>query len=321
MQLNAQGDDSGILTTEGADQVIAFSTPQNAILDNYSVYVSDVLNLTDNLLVNAAIRYDVYESKSISAADNFTKNFSNWSPKFGLVFQPVKDQVSLFANYQNGFGRPQQIADYAGGIASNYYAKPEQSIQYEGGVKLDLFDGKLSGTLSYFDITVNDKTIFIGNYVDGYNTQDGKQHNKGFEAQFVLAPLKGWNIIAGYSYVDSKLVEGNADFVGLRTEDAGPKNVANLWTSYKFTESFIKGFGLGFGGNYGSEYATLNRNIAGKFYLPEYLVFGATAFYEVNHFRIAVKVDNLTNEEYYKGWSTINPQTPRSYLGSVSYNF
>jgi len=322
MQLNDKGDDSGDLTENGANQVIVAQPESNATLDNYSVYVSDVFNISDRFFINAAVRFDVYESKYTTVGgENFTKNFSNWSPKFGLVFQPIKERVSLFANYQNGFGRPQQVADYNGGIATSFYAKPEQSIQYEGGVKFDFFDGKLSGTLSYFDITVNDKTIFVGNYTDGYITQDGKQQNRGFEAQFLFVPLKGWNITAGYSYIDSKLKEGNADFVGLRPEDAGPNNVANLWTSYKFTDNFVKGLGFGLGANYGSEYATLSRNIAGKFYLPEYLVFGATAFYDAKHFRVAVKVDNLTNEEYYKGWSTINPQNPRSVLGSISYNF
>lgn len=322
MKLNEQGDDSGDLTENAADQVIVAQPESNATLDNYSVYVSDVFNISDRFFINAAVRFDVYESQYTTVGgENFTKNFSNWSPKFGLVFQPVKERVSLFANYQNGFGRPQQVADYNGGVATSFYARPEQSIQYEGGVKFDFFDGKVSGTLSYFDITVNDKTIFVGNYTDGYITQDGKQHNKGFEAQFLFVPLKGWNITAGYSYIDSKLKEGNADFVGLRPEDAGPNNVANLWTSYKFTDNFVKGLGFGLGANYGSEYATLSRNIAGKFYLPEYLVFGATAFYDAKHFRVAVKVDNLTNEEYYKGWSTINPQNPRSVLGSVSYNF
>ncbi|REG98411.1 TonB-dependent siderophore receptor [Flavobacterium aquicola] len=321
IKMNEQGDDSGDLTPKGADQVITFSTPDNASLDNYSFYVSDVLNVTDNLFLNAAVRYDVYESKYSSASNSFSKDFSNWSPKFGIIFQPIKEQISIFANYQNGFGRPQQIADYVAGVANNYYAKPEQSIQYEGGVKLDFFKGKLSGTLSYFDITVNDKTIFIGDYTNGHNDQNGKQRNKGFEAQFLLAPLKGWNVTAGYSYIDSKLLEGDAVFVGLRPESAGPYNNANLWTSYKFTENFIKGFGLGLGANYGGEYATLNRNFTGQFYLPEYLVFGATAFYETSNFRIAVKADNLTNEEYYRGWSTINPQTPRSFLGSVSYKF
>ncbi|WP_269236388.1 TonB-dependent siderophore receptor [Flavobacterium flavigenum] len=322
MKLNAQGDDSGDLTESGADQVITAQPETNATLDNYSVYISDVFNISDRLFINAAIRFDVYESKyNTVGSDNFNKNFSSWSPKFGLVFQPVKERVSLFANYQNGFGRPQQVADYNAGVATNYFAKPEQSIQYEGGVKVDFFDGKLSGTLSYFDITVNDKTIFVGDYTDGFITQDGKQRNTGFEAQFLFVPLKGWNITAGYSYIESKLKEGNTDFVGLRPEDAGPRNVANLWTSYKFTDNFVQGLGFGFGANYGSEYATLSRNVAGKFYLPEYLVLGATAFYDAKHFRLAVKVDNLTNEEYYKGWSTINPQNPRSVLGSVSFNF
>lgn len=326
--MNNAGDDSGLLTPQGV--ILPAGEPNNSTLENYSGYISNIFNIADNLLINAAVRYDVYAIKSENAFETSKKTLENWSPKFGIVFQPIKDQISIFVNYQNGFQRPQQVSDYVDGTGINRYAKPEQSIQYEGGIKLDVFHNKLSATLSYFDISVNDKAMFIGDYTNGHTTQDGKQRNKGIEASVFSTPISGWNILLGYSYTDSNLTKGDVDFSGLRPESAGPFHLANFWTSYKFTKTALKGLGLGVGGNYGSKYATLNRNIKdeitgstvnSRFYLPEYFVFNASIFYEINHFRIAAKVDNFTNEVYYKGWSTINPQNPRSFLGSISYSF
>ncbi|HEX6426983.1 MAG TPA: TonB-dependent receptor [Niastella sp.] len=73
----------------------------------YSAYVSDVINVTDQLLAMASLRVDFYRAQgeywpaqdSVAAAYNQTA----LSPKFGLVYQVVKNQVSLFANYMNGF--------------------------------------------------------------------------------------------------------------------------------------------------------------------------------------------------------------------------
>ena len=153
--------------------------------------------------------------------------------------------------------------------------------------------------------------------------QDGEQVNKGFEASVIASPIEGLNIIAGYSYNDSRLEkaeEGN-DFAGKRPESAGPQNLANLWASYKFSSGALNGFGLGFGGNYGSKNMIFNRNLGGTFTLPEYTVLNASVFYNADAFTITLKLDNLNNEEYYKGWSTINPQMPRTFAANLTYNF
>ena len=154
-----------------------------------------------------------------------------------------------------------------------------------------------------------------------FYTQDGTQESKGFEASFIANPIDGLNIIAGYSYNDSELTEGAADFVGLRPESAGPQNLANLWASYQLTSGTLDGLGFGFGGNYASENKIFNRNLGGTFTIPEYTILNASVFYGTPDFRISLKLDNIANKEYFKGWSTISPQNQRSLLANFTYNF
>src|SRR5690606_101193 len=153
--------------------------------------------------------------------------------------------------------------------------------------------------------------------------QGGERYSKGFEASVVASPVNGLNIIAGYSYNDSLLETAGVsdDFAGRRPESAGPQNMANLWASYKFTSGKLNGFGLGFGGNYASENKIFNRNAAGTFTLPEYTVLNASVFYNADAFSITLKMDNITNKEYFKGWSTISPQKPRIFAANLTYNF
>jgi iron complex outermembrane receptor protein len=82
----------------------------------------------------------------------------------------------------------------------------------------------------------------------------------------------------------------------------------------------LKGFGLGFGGNTASEHLTLNRS-NGTFAIPPYQVFNAAISYTSSQYLLAFKVNNLSNERYFSGWSTVTPQTPRNVALSFNYRF
>ena len=309
-------DDSGILTQAGTDALLANGTinPSKTEQEIFSAYASDVINILPELSAMASLRIDRF-----SNADHAQTALS---PKFGVVYQPILNKVSLFANYMNGFSNVAPVDEVTNGVTTNRALDPEHANQFEAGTKLNLLNGRLSATLSYYDIQVKDRALRVD--VDATNyfyTQDGTQESKGFEASFVANPVDGLNIVAGYSYNDSKLTEGAADFVGLRPESAGPQNLANLWASYQLTSGKFEGLGFGFGGNYASENKIFNRNLGGAFTLPEYTVVNASVFYGTPDFRISLKLDNIANKEYFKGWSTISPQNQRSLLANFTYNF
>jgi len=309
-------DDSGVLTQAGTDALLANGTinPSKTEQEIFSAYASDVINILPELSAMASLRIDRF-----SNADHAQTALS---PKFGVVYQPILNKVSLFANYMNGFSNVAPVDEVTNGVTTNRALDPEHANQFEAGTKLNLLNGRLSATLSYYDIQVKDRALRVD--VDATNyfyTQDGTQESKGFEASFIANPVDGLNIIAGYSYNDSELTEGAADFVGLRPESAGPQNLANLWASYQLTSGKFEGLGFGFGGNYASENKIFNRNLGGTFTLPEYTVVNASVFYGTPDFRISLKLDNIANKEYFKGWSTISPQNQRSLLANFTYNF
>jgi len=296
--------------------------------NTYSAYASDVINITDRLIALAALRVDRFDNKGNSdrsgSAPTGAYKQTVFSPKFGLVFQPIKDQLSLFANYQNGFNNVNGL-DY-----KREAFKPEQANQIEGGVKSNLFDGKLTGSVSYYYIKVKD-------IVRGYNgdpsnpnaqIQDGNKISKGIEAEIVANPINGLNIIAGFAYNDNHLENASPDVEGRRDAYSAAPYSANLWISYKFNTGSLRGFGLGAGGNYASDNRIVNNLIItptstteNVFTLPAYKIFNASVFYDHERFRIGAKVDNFTNQKYWTGYSTMNPQDLRTFTGSVTYKF
>ena len=307
-------DDSGVLTQPGTDALLATTSisPSKSRQEIFSVYVSDVFNFTPALSAMASIR-----------ADRFTNDNGNqttFSPKFGIVYQPILDKLSVFANYMNGFVNTDPTSNIDADGSTPVSFGPEQANQFEVGAKVNFFNNRVTGSVSYYETKVSDMVYTLYGPTTQISYNDGGQTNKGIEFSLTANPAAGLNILAGYSYNDSMLTAGDPSFVNYRPESAGPQNMANLWASYKFSKGVFNGFGLGFGGNYGSKNSIYNRT-NGAFTLPEYTVLNASAFYTINAFVITLKVDNITDKEYYKGWSTINPQKPRVALVNLTYNF
>jgi iron complex outermembrane receptor protein len=331
--LTAQGevrqfdeDAPNFLTQTSVDQLLANEpagnfNPQDA---TYSAYASDVLNITPKLLAMASLRVDYFDTEGNANADGDDYTQTALSPKFGLVYQPIQDKLSVFANYMNGFRNiaPGVNYDDDGNIIGTQTFEPEHANQLEFGVKADLFSDKLTGTISYYDINV--ANLVTSNPM--YSAQGGEAQSKGFEIDLNAAPIKGLSIIAGYSYNDSKITQGDEGNVwleqGKRPFWSGPKNLLNLWATYKFDEGVLENFGLDFGGNYASENAILDSSVTGKFVLPEYTVLNGSVFYNTTKFRVALNINNITNKDYFNGgWSTLNPQKPRNAVASFTYKF
>ncbi|MFT3934144.1 MAG: TonB-dependent receptor [Chitinophagaceae bacterium] len=279
----------------------------------YSAYVSDVLNITDRLLAMASLRVDRYVNKGTyyPSLDSTAGNYSQTalSPKFGLVYQLVKDRLSVFGNYMNGF------SNVSGSDFDGNTFKPNQANQLEGGVKLEF--SKITATLSYYDIKVTNVTRDDPNHAN-FSIQDGTQLSKGFELELIANPAPGLNIVAGYTYNDSRYTKSNASVEGLRPTTAGPPKMGNAWISYRLINGAAKGLGIGFGGIYGSESVQTNTKTF-VFTIPSYTVCDASLFYDKPRYRLGLKIDNLFNEKY---WSfRMAAQNPTRVTANITFKF
>ncbi|RAV30670.1 TonB-dependent siderophore receptor [Sinomicrobium soli] len=295
----------------------------------YSAYASDVLNITDDLMAMLSLRVDHFDNGGTynKITDTLVANskFSQTavSPKFGLVYNVVKDKVSLFGNYMNGFANVSPVTQPLPDISGSF--KPQRANQAEGGVKMDLFDRRLSLTASYYYIEVDNMTYkeTIEREGQSYNitVQDGTQRSSGVDLEIIANPVDGLNIVAGYSYNDSKYVQSIPALLHRRPNYSGPKNMVNAWISYVQPVGRLKGLGAGFGGNYMSENFAANTSATGIFRLPAFTLLNATVFYEMSRFRIGVKADNLLNERYFYGQGVITPQLRRNYAANITFRF
>jgi iron complex outermembrane receptor protein len=294
----------------------------NADLNTYSGYVSNVFTPVDGLNLVLGLRY---ESNDFKGGDVFMVptdpyNQSALSPKAGIVYQIVKDKFSVFGNYQNSFkSNGYYTSNVAGDIA---LSDPERANQFEGGLKANLINGKINATVSYYDIKAKNYLVTTGYTANNraIQNQTGEIHSKGAELEINAYLVKGFSLIGGVAYNDTEDIS-----TGLRPATAGSNWLANFNASYQFVDGSLKGLGFGIGGNYASENKILNNLETDKtvtsFTLPKFFVLNANAFFDAKRFRIGVKVDNFTNQHYWIGYSTANPQKLINALGTVTYKF
>jgi len=316
------------LTQSSVENLISGTGVTNSNISNssYSAYVSDVLNITPRIMAMASLRADYFDSKGEkSTSDDDFDQFA-LSPKFGLIYQPVLNKVSLFANYMNAFINvaPQLVSDPDGSNSHIKSFKAEQADQLEFGVKTNLLSNKLFATISAYDIKVSNRVTADPN--NFYNSlQGGKVRSKGFELDVNANPATGFNLIAGYSYNETKVVAGDKDDFysepGRSPGGQGPQHLANVWATYKITTGRIKNFGIGIGGNYAGEYKVIDNSKTGDFYLPAYALLNTSLFYNGDNFRITCNVNNITNTVYYIGYWSVNPQKPRNFVVSAAVKF
>ena len=315
-----------LFNNSGINAIYAATPPSHYLVttkvNTYSAFASDVLNLTDQLSLLAAVRVDRYDNKGgLYYSPVAAYGQTAVSPKFGIVYQPIKDRVAIFANYQNSFTN--QNSSFLDAQGNPNVTKPERANQLEGGVKLDAAGGRVSATVSYYDIRVRNILRTTGYNSAGLalGVQDGTQWSRGTELNLTANPLPGLNIVGGFAYNYSVYVNTSDDVNGYRPATASSPYLANAWVSYRQPEGPLKGLGLGFGGNYASDNKIVNSKSLGSFTLPNYTVLNASIFYDLQHYRFSAKVDNLTDKHYWIGYTTMNAQKLRSIVGSVAYKF
>lgn len=193
------------LTVNPTDQTTRFA--------DRSIYAGTTFGFfADRLLVLAGWRRTATESRltnHLTGVSLAPIEASAVTPQYGMLYK-LTPQVSIFASYAESFVPGTQILRNLDG--TNSPAAPSRGNGFDIGLKADLFDGRVSGTVSLFDIRnkniVNDiaMTDNLGNVVI-YNVQSGEQRSRGLELDATIRPRHNWQIYLSYSYMNARIVE------------------------------------------------------------------------------------------------------------------
>ncbi|MDJ1486153.1 TonB-dependent receptor [Cytophagaceae bacterium YF14B1] len=273
----------------------------------YGIYASEVLNISDRLYAMLSLRCEYINDKSTGIwAAPYTQ--SSLSPKLGLVYQPIKDQISVFANYMNGYQNSPPITQPDG---SRLTVKPIYAVQYEGGVKFEILDKKLNSTVSYYYIDIDNAIRYNQS---SFAFQDGKQVSKGLEWDLTASPVEGMTVLLGYGYNENRII--NTEGLEGNSASNSPQHIGNYWVNYHFRSGVFRNFGIGAGGNYVGKAYFDDTNM---FLLPAYHIVNASVFFENSRFRLAVKLNNIADQKSWGFWGA--PTPTRNFVSSFSIKF
>jgi iron complex outermembrane recepter protein len=281
--------------------------------NSLGIYLQDQVALMDNLKVLLGGRFDFIDRKYEDLVSNTESGGTDsaFSPRVGIVYQPIP-AISLYTSYTSSFTPPG--GSYFFGVDSSF--KPERGNQYEVGVKADLND-RLSATLALFDLTRTNVTTEDPNRPN-FSIQVGEQNSRGVELNLAGEVLPGWNVFAGYAYIDARITKDNTLTPGNRLSNSANHSF-NLWTSYEIQKGNLQGLGAGIGLFFVGDRVDFNNTYT----VPNYLRTDASIFYKRDQFRTALNFKNLFNVDYFESslGNRVYYGQPFTVQGTVSWQF
>lgn len=209
-----------------------------------ALYLQQDLIFSDRLTASVGLRNDWLDLSDTDrlAKTTETGDYSEMSKRVGLSYK-ITEELAAYVSYAESVAPPS---------TGN---QPTYGTQYEAGIKYrpDAFPAMF--TASIYDLTLENITtyeapVYLANTVDKIN-----HRGLDLEAKVEVTPNIG--LIAGYSYIDSKIVDtstaaGSVD--GNRFAQV-PEHMASLWGTYTLEGEGERGdmtFGAGarFTGSY-----------------------------------------------------------------------
>jgi len=314
-----RGQWTGTISTEGADRY-------NIENENTSVYFLDSIEFSPQWILDLGLRWDDYSAKqtmtygarnsavlgssttppTAKAGDKVAiKNDSDFiNYQVGLVYKPVENG-SIYASYATS-SNPVGVdgGDGSEGItAAIQNLKPEEVRTMELGTKWDVLNEKLNLTAAIFR---TEKTNTRATADDGTTKNIGETRVDGFELGVNGNITDKWAVSAGYTYLDSELIDGGFENIGTT---AAPiyapnsnngkqvqnvaKNSATLWTTYQVMPQLTLGAGA-------IAMDKVYANAANTKWVPGYVRYDAMARYNVNkNVDLQLNVNNLADTRYF----------------------
>ena len=259
------------------------------------VYGVARFSLADPLKLIVGTRLSWYEAKDRVTGLRSQKESGVVSPYAGLVYD-IDSQYSAYASYSDIFN-PQSEKSAGGGRL-----KPVVGANQELGIKGELLDGQLNVAAALFRLeqknlaTVDASVPFDqGNACGGtcYLAAD-KVVSRGVDLSANGRVRPGWNMSAGYTYVNSTYAAGAQN--GQRFMSALPRHSLRLASNHQ-----LAGTPWTVGGNV-QAYSRIYNTDGASYQIRRggLALFGLTAKYQVTpRTDVTLVVDNLFDKRYY----------------------
>ena len=282
------------------------------------VYGATRLNLADSFKVILGTRVSWYEYKAAGVQQQ--KEDTVVSPYAGLIYD-INKSTSVYASYSDIF-QPQSNLKFGGGTVDPIVGK-----NYEVGVKSEFLQGRLNASAAVFrleqtnlpkaDSSVSDTACNGGRCYTATDLVVSKGVDFGLNGEL----LPGWQLGAGYTYVESEYGSGSNEGKAYGTYK--PKHIFRAYTTY-----LIPGTDWTVGGNVRTQSRMYTEDTGLFIEQGGYTVVGLMAKYRINkQAEVGLTVNNLFDRRYYESIGSFGPKlenfygAPRNFAVNLKYAF
>lgn len=296
--------------------------------DSQAFYIFDTASFGEKFDLTGGIRWDRFDASGLSLPVSitdprqipFARIDKFLSYRFGAVYRPLPFG-SVYGSVASSFNPSLEGLSIGASTALNTL-EPEKTYNYELGTKWDLLSNRILLTAAIFRVDkTNARTPDVDNVA--LTVLEGRQRVDGIELGATGIITRGWNVLAAYTLLDSKILESNANLSGGQSLEIGkrlintPRNSFSLWSTYQTPWRLTVGGGARYvGKRFGN---TINTRFVESHYL-----FDAMASYRINKYiNLHANAYNLTNEYYFDriGGGHLVPGAGRYALFGFGLNF
>lgn len=313
--------------------------------DTIALYAFDTIHLNEQWQLNGGLRVDRYStdfsnlvacgSRNAPACGDLpagtpvpgvdaslSDTLLSWN--VGALYKPTANS-SLYANYAIAYQPPGggqlELSDRPNN-ANNPAFDPQESRTAELGGKWELGEGRLLLTAALYETRVLNE--IVQDPIDQQYYQTGEKRVRGIELGAVGSITERWSVSAGYTLMDTEVVEGSSVTAdGSSVLAYTPRHAFTGWTTYSFGNGLVIGGGARHTGK-------LTRGSDGAIGTPThvdgYWVADLVASYEFqNGVELQLNLNNIFDEDYVaainKSGYRYVPGAPRNVLLTVGYRF
>ncbi len=254
-----------------------------------AAYVFDTVKLGRKLQLVGGIRWDRFaaEGRNVTGSSfvPIGRTDKILSGRAAVVFTPI-EIASIYASFATSANPSFEGMLYSPAAAT---LNPEKTRTFELGSKWDIFKNRLlfSGAIFRTDKTdarTTDPTT-------GVVSVDGDVRVQGVEFSGTGNLTRNWQVLAGYTFLDSEIVRTNNPAELGKELINTPRNSFNLWTTYRWNNLFFGGGPRYVGQRFGNN---TNTRVVDAFWLVDLMA----SYQLTKNIDLRVNINNIGNKYY-----------------------
>ncbi len=286
---------------------LAYTSGSESRTTQSGLYTQARLSIADPLTLVLGARTTTFNAKTRAIAPSAATAWKqgaradNEITPYGALLYDLAPGVKLYGSYTDIFVPQTQLKADGGTL------DPRTGKQYEIGSKVEFLEGRLAASLALFNIRDRNRAYADPAYPSSsFYLNAGEIESKGWEVETTGSPLRGLDIVAGYTNLATKYLSDPSN-QGKTFSIQSPRHLLKLWGNYRFAaDSAWSGLSAGIG-LLAQSRTQSTRGWRDQLLEGGHTVVNARLAYQIDKAHsLSLAIDNLFDRKYYETVGTPN---------------